>query len=345
MKQYALKAASALALLALYTTASFAQDDKKENSTSTTTITRTNDEVIVIQPNTSANTTLTIEINGENVTVNGKPLADYKNDDVIISKRRQFSGKRDVENWEAGRPVPPPSRFRSGPNAFEYSGPEDLLAINGKLASLSGNKAFLGVGSEKTAEGVSIISISDKSAAEKVGLKEGDLITKLNDTKIGSPEELTKAIGKFKPEEKITITYKRGKKEQKTAATLGKRKQQTLTFNSIPYQAYKNFNLDHNFNFNYSMKPKLGLRAQETEDGKGLTVLDVDDESTAEKAGIREGDVITSFDGTEVNTIEKLGELSRAAIEKGSFKIKLNRDGKAQEIDIKIPKKLNTTSL
>jgi serine protease Do len=71
----------------------------------------------------------------------------------------------------------------------------------------------------------------------------------------------------------------------------------------------------------------------------------VDDESTAEKAGIKEGDIITSFDGTDVNTVEKLGELAKTAIDKGNFKVKITRDGKSQDIDVKIPKKLKTTNL
>ena len=37
-----------------------------------------------------------------------------------------------------------------------------------------------------------------------------------------------------------------------------------------------------------SGRPRLGIRAQETEDGKGLKVVDVADESVASKAGIKE---------------------------------------------------------
>ena len=76
-----------------------------------------------------------------------------------------------------------------------------------------------------------------------------------------------------------------------------------------------------------------------------VVVLEIDEESTADKAGIKEGDIITSFDGKEVNDIEALRDLSGPAIEKGNFKVQVTRDGKKQEIDVKIPKKLKTTSL
>jgi len=333
MKQYFLKAASAITILALFATATFAQDDKKEKTEKTEKTTKHSDDVIVIRPKTDADTKLTIEIKGDNVTINGKPLSEYKNDDINISRHKELAIQRLAE-----LDAMPRTRFRGGATVYN----------SGDMVYANTNKAFLGVGSEKSEDGITITSISDNSGADKAGLKEGDVITKINDIKIGSPDELTKTIGKFNPEDKITITYKRDKKEQKTTATLGKRKMMGAMGLTAP-QAYefKNFNLDNgsNYNFSWNGKPKLGLKAQETEDGKGLKVLDIDDESAAEKAGIKEGDIITSFDGTEVNNIEKLGELAKAAIEKGAFKVKLTRDGKQQEVDVKIPKKLKTTSL
>ena len=336
MKQYMLKTAGTTAILALLVAGAFAQEDKKE---STTTI-RRNDDVIVIRPKTDVDTKLTIEIKGDDVKVNGKPLSEYKNDDVNISRRKHMESMAETrELGEMDELYAPRTRFRSGANVYSYSSPDKLLTTNN-------NKAFLGVGTEKTEEGARITSVSDESGADKAGLKEGDVITKVNDTKISSPAELTKTIGKFNPDEKVTVTYKRDKKEQKTTATLTKRKSNNGYMLTAPgaYE-FKNFNFDNGNGFNLMGKPRLGLKAQETEDGKGLKVLDVDDESAAEKAGIKEGDIITTFDGKEVNNIDILRELSKPAIEKGNFKITLTRDGKAQEVNVKIPKNLKSTSL
>ncbi|MEP7278099.1 MAG: PDZ domain-containing protein [Bacteroidota bacterium] len=334
MKRYFLKAAGTLMMFGLIATTTRAQDEKND-------IIKHHDDVIVIRPKTDADTKLTIEIKGDEVKVNGKPLADYKNDDVTISRRKQVTvDNRRLSEMDAMEG--PRTRFRSDPDAFNYGG-----GTNMDLFSTNTNKAFLGVGTEKAAEGVTISSVSDNSGAEKAGLKKGDVITKINDTKIVSPAELTKTIGKFNPNDKITITYKRDKKEQKTAATLSKRKSgPSITYAPQQYK-FKDFDLNNGFNYNFPFngKAKLGLRAQETEDGKGLKVVGVDDESPAEKAGIKEGDTITSFDGTEVNNIDALRELAKPAMEKHNFKIKLTRDGKQQEVEIKIPKNLKTTSL
>lgn len=340
MRQYFLKMAAAATALALFATGSFAQDDNKDNKENTR---RRSEDMIIITPKVSTDTKLTIEIKGDAVTINGKPMAEFKSDDVNVSKRKQMRIESDnmmrLSDMDAMNA--PRTKFRVGPDAsYSYN--------YGNAASINSNKAFLGVGTQKQeeGEGVEITSVTDESAAEKAGLKEGDIITKINESKISSPEELTKTIGKFNPNDKINITYKRNKKEQKTTAVLTKRKNETFTFNAPEYKEYRNFNFDNNNHFNIVLdKPKLGLKAQETEEGKGLKVLDVDDESPAEKAGLKEGDIITNFDGTEVNNIDVLRDLSKAAIEKGNFKVNITRDGKAQEVTVKIPKNLKSGSL
>ena len=104
-------------------------------------------------------------------------------------------------------------------------------------------------------------------------------------------------------------------------------------------------NFERNFNFNYNGKPRLGIKAQDTEDGKGVKVLDVDNESAAEKAGIKKDDVITEFDGKKVSTTEDLVNASRESKEKPAVKVTFNRDGKSQSVEIKTPKKLKTANL
>ncbi len=337
MKPYMLKLAGLATLLAFIVTSSFAQAPKKVKDYS-----KHSDDVLIIRQKTDKDSKVTIEMKGGDVLVNGKPVSEFKDDNIIISKRKELTGPfGEVSDLADLRALQAPSRFRGGTTFY-----------NGDLAPRAfsfdnGNKAFLGVTTEKTGEGAEITDVSDESAAEKAGLKEGDIIIKIDDIKVEGPEDLTKTIGKFKPEDKITITIKREKKEQKLTATLKKRSN-GFAFSTAPEGR-----------FNYDMAPfktldgmswsgnqhRLGLKAQETEDGKGLKVLDVDDESNAEKAGIKEGDIITEFDGTEVNNIDKLRELSRTAMGKPAFKVKLLRDGKAQEVDVKIPKNLKTTNL
>ncbi len=58
------------------------------------------------------------------------------------------------------------------------------------------------------------------SPADKAGLKEGDIITKVNNEVVGSQGSLGSILGEYRPGDKITITYTRDGKEYTTTATL-----------------------------------------------------------------------------------------------------------------------------
>jgi serine protease Do len=168
---------------------------------------------------------------------------------------------------------------------------------------------------------------------------------------------LSRAITNHKPGEKVTVVYLRDGKEQKVVVPLGKTSYNgtySYSMPKIPPVPPMNFDHDMNFNFDngefaqgfsYSGRGRIGIKAQDTEDGKGVKVLDVNDESLAEKAGIKEGDIITEFNGKPVNSADDLAAAARDSRDKNSITVKYNRDGKAQTAEIKIPKKLKTTNL
>ncbi|HEX6429448.1 MAG TPA: PDZ domain-containing protein [Niastella sp.] len=284
-------------------------------------------EEIIIKRKGDKDTKVTIEIKGDDVTVNGKPLAEFDDDNIIIKK-----GRTGAFGYGA-----PHSPFRGQGGTLNFDSQPD-------------NTAFLGVITEKDEKGARIEKVTENSAADKAGLKEDDVITKVGGAAIDSPDDLTKVIHTYKPEDKVTITYERDGKSNKTDVTLGKRKGNTFNFQSPRIDAIPDFNFEWKDNgmspriYSYG-KPRIGIKAQDTEDGKGAKVLSVDDESAAEKAGIKEDDVITEFDGKKINSADELASAARGAREKTAFKITFNRDGKSQTVEVKIPKKLKTANL
>jgi serine protease Do len=91
--------------------------------------------------------------------------------------------------------------------------------------------------------------------------------------------------------------------------------------------------------------PKLGLFVQDSEDGKGVKVIDVDEEGNASKAGIKEDDIITEVDGKEVNGADEVAKIIKESKDKTLVKIKLLRKGKTENIDVRMPRKLKTADL
>ncbi len=324
---------------------------------------------IIIRKKGDKDAKITVEIKGDKITVNGKPLSEFKDGDITINKR-EF-------------------KFFDGQHNFAFGpGDEMEMFFNGDRMGGFGvddgkPRAFLGVTTNSTIEdgkdvkkdGAEITNVSKGSAAEKAGLKEGDVITKVNDTKIENPADLTEAITSHKPKDEVTVYFKRDGKDMSAKATLGETKQgRTMSYSfsgpggqmrsfSIPrvnveprVQTVPGFqwNEDMNRNFEpfreltvtgFPRQQKLGLKIQDTEEGNGVKVLDAEKDSPAEKAGLQKDDVVTEIGGVKINTTDDAREQLMENAEKTAYTIKAKRNGKEMSFDIKIPKKLKTANL
>lgn len=331
MKRYLLSATTIAAVSLLIGNASFAQDTKNKDVKEKSKNKLDQYDEIIIKKKGDKDDKVTIEIKNGEVMVNGKAIDEFEDANISVRKR-----KAAVIAYNA-----PASPFRSG-GSWNYSGGDDF--------NLSGEtRAFLGVSTTEGDGGAKITQITSGSAAEKSGLKKGDIITKIDDVKISDHDDIATEIRKRKPEEKVLVTIKRDGKEQKISATLGKTKTTMLVNgNMMTPRALESFdfgNSDMLRSYGVVGRPRLGIRAQDTEDEKGAKVLDIAEESIAEKAGIKKDDVITEFDGKTINNADDLSAAAKDSREKPSIKVKLNRGGTAQNVEIKIPKNLKTTNL
>jgi serine protease Do len=63
-------------------------------------------------------------------------------------------------------------------------------------------------------QGVLVRSVGKESAAEKAGVKAGDVIVKVEETKVGSPREVTSAVRSARSSSKtVNLSIVRDKKE------------------------------------------------------------------------------------------------------------------------------------
>ncbi len=319
------------AILALCVSLSASAQTKEKTSPSKE---KSKDETITIRKKNDSKEKITIVVDGDNITVNGKPIEDMKDSDIEVLRGRGIG------------PLMPKIRERLAPMGGLKMFNEDF-----------GNRAFLGVVSEKNDKGAKISSVEKESAAEKAGLKKDDIITKIGDTKIEGSDDLYDAIGKYKPEEKVTITYLRDGKQSTATATLGKNKSanaKVFNFNGDDFKGdfKNNFNFSmpkmpgmDGMEFNYNRRPRLGLEIQDVEEGKGVKVLDVDSDTPAGKAGLQKDDVITEIDGKAIASVDDLRTKLRDMKEGDSIKVTYQRAGKSQMADLKFPKKLKTADL
>jgi serine protease Do len=339
MKQNFFKISGITGLILLLQIVAFSQDGSDSSKPKTDKI--ADNEEIIIKSKTGKDSKITLEIRDGQVTINGKPIDEFEDDDVSIKKRRnEFEGLDNLRMIAPHIEQDLKSPFRGG--TWNIDGePEAMIEFDSK-------SAFLGVTTESADKGgTEITEVVKGSAAEKTGLKKGDVITRIGDRKVDSQDDIVSALRHYKPQDKVTVTFRREGKEEKLTATLGQ--SDSHSFRSFNYSMpkIKDDSRIWRYGESYTMgtRPRLGIKAQDTEDGKGVKVLDVDDDSPADKAGIKEGDIITQFDGKEVNSAQTLGTLARENRTKYEFKVKLTRDGKEQDLEVKIPRKLKTEEL
>lgn len=86
-----------------------------------------------------------------------------------------------------------------------------------------GKSGFLGVILNRDKDNAVIDVVSAGSAAEKAGLKQGDVVLAVAGKKILTADKLISTIQGFKPGETVALMIKRGKDEKEMKVTLGKR--------------------------------------------------------------------------------------------------------------------------
>ncbi|WP_460759993.1 PDZ domain-containing protein [Niabella terrae] len=304
-------------------------------------------ERIIITRKGNTDEKLNITVDGDKITVNGKPATD--DEDATVNVRRMKI--KDLDNFSAW----PAPDARDG--AWQ--------GIN-----RAPNKAMLGVLTGPDDKGARITQVTSGTAAEKAGLKTDDIITQVDDSGIGSPRELAEALKDKKPGDKVKITYLRDGKTQTTTAALTEWKgPQDFGFNG-DVQRFNDGNFDlrellgdlpggplnngqmrryrldaPNWFHSDDSGPRLGLRVQDDAEGKGIKVLKVESGSDAEKAGLEVGDLVREVNCKAVSTTEALQEQLAEAKAGDTLKLGIRRQDKDRQITVELSRKLKTADL
>ena len=108
-------------------------------------------------------------------------------------------------------PIPPMDLPR-----FQMTYQNPMLGIVGQGLGQEGQLAeFFGV-----KDGVLVTSVLKDSAAEKAGIKAGDVIVKVDDSKVGTTHEITSALRLARTKKTFTITLVRNHKEMPVTVTI-----------------------------------------------------------------------------------------------------------------------------
>ncbi|MCL1850812.1 MAG: Do family serine endopeptidase [Bacteroidetes bacterium] len=148
-----------------------------------------------------------------------------------------------------------------------------------------------------TLDGVYVANVMDKGAAKVAGMKEGDIVTAIEDVKVKSMAEMQEQVGRYRPGDVIKVTALRNGKEIDFEVELRNRSGNTgivkavdLNLMGARFQPISN-----------NTKYKFGING-------GLEVVSLDKSGRFAKAGIQKGYIILKANKLIINSEDDLAE-------------------------------------
>ncbi|HEV2350732.1 MAG TPA: DegQ family serine endoprotease [Terriglobia bacterium] len=171
--------------------------------------------------------------------------------------------------------------------------------------------------------GALVEQVTPDSPADKAGLKNGDVIRKVNGQTIGDSSQLTALVTNMSPGAVAALDIVRDGKPMTLKVTLGERPADLSASNGLggsgPTQGtLRGITVQA---LTPSLRSQLGLSARVN----GVVISQIDPNSPAAQAGLQEGDVIESIQRQPVTSVPEFDRLAREA--KGEVLVYINRQG------------------
>ena len=153
----------------------------------------------------------------------------------------------------------------------------------------------------KPGSGIFVREVTEKSGAEDAGIKKGDIITKIDNSKIDSFADLSAAIGSKRPGDKVTVSYTRDGRQLTTNVTLKDQKGNTSFRSKSDLTVSEKIGGEFD-SLSENTKVRYGLDS-------GVLTKNITEGGELAKIGVQDRYVIMEVNGKPVNSqkdIEKI---------------------------------------
>src|SRR5882757_1531356 len=151
----------------------------------------------------------------------------------------------------------------------------------------------------KTPNGALVAKVDPDSAAEKAGIKVGDVILKFNDAPVLDAGQLSQRVGVMTPGDKASLEIWRDGKSLSLTATIGNAAAMASADDASGDSAPAKLGL--------ALRPLNAEERRQAGVPGGLVVEDA--QGRAAEAGIQPGDVVLSVDGTPIQSVAQLRKM------------------------------------
>jgi Do/DeqQ family serine protease len=189
----------------------------------------------------------------------------------------------------------------------------------------------------KDTKGVLVSNVRADSAAEKAGVKRGDIILAINGEPIEDSNTLRNKVAGTQPGSDIKLTVSRDGQEQEFTAKLDEFKSDGVKPTDSEEEDKNSEKSKENGKLGLSLQPLTPDAAKQLNipaDTDGLVVTEVDPDGAAAEVGINRGDVIMEINRKSVTTIEDV----QSALDKSGDKpilLLISRKGQTIYLTVK----------
>ena len=218
-----------------------------------------------------------------------------------------------------------------------------------------GEEAYLGVGMRllddedaerlelPSAAGAYIAYVRRGSPADDAGLERGDVVVELDGQTVESPDDLAEIVRSHSPGDEVTITVFRNGRQQTLSVELGERNVRRRV--RILRTPRPRVIVEPNISI-IRHRGRLGIEYQELNPqlgeyfgvpgGEGVLVMRVLEDSPAQAAGLRAGDVIVSVGETEIESGRDLLRAIWGYDEEEPLEIVVIRRGERETVSVEL---------
>jgi S1-C subfamily serine protease len=150
----------------------------------------------------------------------------------------------------------------------------------------------------KDGDGVFVNGVADDGAAKQAGIQKGDFVTKINGVSVNTGPELQEQVARYKPGDKISITYVRNEKENTVNLTL---KNKSGTYAEVKKEILTDRLGGELVTLDAATAKKNGI------DG-GVQIKKIGT-GALKNSRIQEGFIITAVNGQSIKSVDELNAL------------------------------------
>ena len=186
----------------------------------------------------------------------------------------------------------------------------------------------------KSRNGALVANVIDDGPADNAGIETGDVIVEFDGIKIQSVDHLRNNVSSSKPDKYYNLSLIRNGKKKSFRVKLAKMPNDDQLAMSTQSESASELGIEVS-SLNRMNRQEFDIKDKDT----GVLVTQIFQNTPADDAGIRVGDLITRVGSRKCSSVKQFDDLVRNSKRRGMLMLHIKRDGNAQYVTLDLKEK------